>query len=170
MRYGFGATDTGTAAAEALTIGQGLCQDYAHIMIALCREAGMAARYVSGHMLGEGGSHAWVEVLIQEVNALEPTPLTPPTAAARISATSPSPSGATTATLRRLQVRFLRPIVGGSRRRSGRGLTWVEYEDGEKWCGDKIALYGKISSVDSVFYGVFISGIQTTCGCWCQEE
>ena len=35
-------------------------------MIALCREAGMAARYVSGHMLGEGGSHAWVEVLIQE--------------------------------------------------------------------------------------------------------
>ena len=78
MRYGFGATDTGTAAAEALTIGQGLCQDYAHIMIALCREAGMAARYVSGHMLGEGGSHAWVEVLIQEgerfrAHAFDPT-------------------------------------------------------------------------------------------------
>lgn len=33
-------------------------------MLATCRAAGLAARYVSGHMLGEGGSHAWVEVLL----------------------------------------------------------------------------------------------------------
>ena len=66
MRYGFGATDTRTAAKDALSGGVGLCQDYAHIMIALCRAAGVPARYVSGHMLGEGGSHAWMEVLAPE--------------------------------------------------------------------------------------------------------
>jgi transglutaminase-like putative cysteine protease len=33
------------------------------VMIAACRVAGIAARYVSGHLVGEGGSHAWVEVL-----------------------------------------------------------------------------------------------------------
>lgn len=66
LRYGAGATTVSSTAAEALSIGQGLCQDYAHIMIAICRTVGMAARYVSGHMLGEGGSHAWVEVLLLE--------------------------------------------------------------------------------------------------------
>ena len=43
---------------------RGVCQDYAHIMAALCRLHGIAARYVSGHLLGEGGTHAWVEVLL----------------------------------------------------------------------------------------------------------
>lgn len=66
LRYGFGATDTRTPAASALAGGVGLCQDYAHVMVAMCRAAGVAARYVSGHMLGEGGSHAWVEVLLPE--------------------------------------------------------------------------------------------------------
>ncbi len=66
LRYGFGATDTRTPAAAALAGGVGLCQDYAHIMVAMCRAAGVPARYVSGHMLGEGGSHAWAEVLIPE--------------------------------------------------------------------------------------------------------
>jgi transglutaminase-like putative cysteine protease len=32
-------------------------------MLTACRIAGVAARYVSGHLTGEGGSHAWVEVL-----------------------------------------------------------------------------------------------------------
>lgn len=64
MQYGSGATGVQTGAAQALAIGKGLCQDYAHIMLALCRAAGIAARYVSGHMLAEGGSHAWVEVLL----------------------------------------------------------------------------------------------------------
>ena len=45
-------------------MGQGVCQDYAHLMIVLCRLCGLPARYVSGHMLGEGGTHAWVEVLL----------------------------------------------------------------------------------------------------------
>jgi transglutaminase-like putative cysteine protease len=64
MRYEHGSTDVRTTAADALAIGRGLCQDYAHIMLAICRVAGVPARYVSGHMLGEGGSHAWVEVLL----------------------------------------------------------------------------------------------------------
>ncbi|NNJ11278.1 transglutaminase family protein [Chloroflexales bacterium ZM16-3] len=64
MRYGYGATTVSTPAAEALAVGKGLCQDYAHIMLAICRAAGIPARYVSGHMLGEGGSHAWVEALV----------------------------------------------------------------------------------------------------------
>lgn len=63
MRYGSGATGVHTTAAHALTIGKGLCQDYAHIMLAICRAAKLPARYVSGHMLAEGGSHAWVEAL-----------------------------------------------------------------------------------------------------------
>ena len=69
MRYGFGATDTRTSASAALAGGVGLCQDYAHIMVAMCRAAGVPARYVSGHMLGEGGSHAWAEVLVPEGDA-----------------------------------------------------------------------------------------------------
>jgi transglutaminase-like putative cysteine protease len=64
MRYGWGVTNVDTTAAEALALGQGLCQDYAHIMLAICRAAGLPARYISGHLLGEGGSHAWVEVLL----------------------------------------------------------------------------------------------------------
>jgi transglutaminase-like putative cysteine protease len=66
MRYGFGATQVSTTAAEALAVGEGVCQDYAHIMLALCRLCGLPARYVSGHLLGEGGSHAWVEVLLAD--------------------------------------------------------------------------------------------------------
>jgi transglutaminase-like putative cysteine protease len=64
MRYEAGVTTVQTTAAEALALRRGMCQDYAHVMIAICRAAGLAARYVSGHLLGEGGSHAWVEVLL----------------------------------------------------------------------------------------------------------
>ncbi len=64
LRYSHGATDIHTTAAQALELGRGVCQDYAHIMLALCRLRGLAARYVSGHLLGEGGTHAWVEVLV----------------------------------------------------------------------------------------------------------
>lgn len=43
-------------------MGCGVCQDYAHILTALCRAAGIAARYAAGMMTGEGASHAWTEV------------------------------------------------------------------------------------------------------------
>jgi transglutaminase-like putative cysteine protease len=63
MRYVPDVTTVATTAAQAYTLGVGVCQDYAHIMIALARACGLAARYVSGHLLGEGGTHAWVEVI-----------------------------------------------------------------------------------------------------------
>jgi transglutaminase-like putative cysteine protease len=70
MRYASGKTSVATTAAEALALGAGLCQDFAHIMLAICRTAGLPARYVSGHLLGEGGSHAWVEVFLPEGGGL----------------------------------------------------------------------------------------------------
>ena len=51
-------------AAEALALGTGVCQDYAHVMLSLCRACGLPSRYVSGHLLGQGGTHAWVEVVL----------------------------------------------------------------------------------------------------------
>lgn len=64
LKYRHEVTDIHTTAAEALALGEGVCQDFAHIMLALCRLCGLPARYASGHMLGEGGTHAWVEVLV----------------------------------------------------------------------------------------------------------
>ena len=64
MQYSGQVTSIRTTAAQALALGRGVCQDYAHIMLALCRSCGLPARYVSGHLLGEGGTHAWVEVLV----------------------------------------------------------------------------------------------------------
>lgn len=57
-----GVTSVKTTAAEAFAGGQGVCQDYAHILISLCRKAGVPARYVAGLLPGEGATHAWVEV------------------------------------------------------------------------------------------------------------
>jgi transglutaminase-like putative cysteine protease len=64
MTYKMGATGVRTTASEALALGTGVCQDYAHVMLAVCRACGLPARYVSGHLLGQGGSHAWVEVVL----------------------------------------------------------------------------------------------------------
>jgi transglutaminase-like putative cysteine protease len=66
MHYTSEVTDVKTTAQVALQLGKGVCQDYAHIMLVLCRLCGIPARYVSGHMLGEGGTHAWVEVLLPD--------------------------------------------------------------------------------------------------------
>jgi transglutaminase-like putative cysteine protease len=63
ISYQLGVTGTQTPAAMALHLGQGVCQDYTHIMLSLLRTMGIPARYVSGHLLGEGAPHAWVEVL-----------------------------------------------------------------------------------------------------------
>ena len=62
MAYELGVTGVRTTASEAWQLRRGVCQDMAHVMIAMCRARGMPARYVSGHLLGEGASHAWVEV------------------------------------------------------------------------------------------------------------
>lgn len=55
-------TSVDTTATEAFSIGKGVCQDYAHILIALCRKAQIPSRYIVGFIIGEGETHAWVEV------------------------------------------------------------------------------------------------------------
>jgi transglutaminase-like putative cysteine protease len=68
----------------AIASRQGVCQDFAHTMIALLRQIGIPARYVSGYLYrGRGdhdrslpdASHAWVEVLLPQLNwvGLDPT-------------------------------------------------------------------------------------------------
>jgi len=70
---------------EALRARQGVCQDFAHIMITLVRQLKIPCRYVSGYMFHrdevrkdrsvEGASHAWVEALIPRLGwiAFDPT-------------------------------------------------------------------------------------------------
>ncbi len=72
--YEQGVTGVSTSAAEAWSLGMGVCQDYAHIFIALCHLAGIPARYITGMMIGEGATHAWVEILSGDYwYALDPT-------------------------------------------------------------------------------------------------
>lgn len=56
-------TNIYTTAEEAFSQGYGVCQDYSHIFIALLHLAKIPARYVTGLIVGEGASHAWVEIL-----------------------------------------------------------------------------------------------------------
>ncbi|HSV36190.1 MAG TPA: transglutaminase family protein, partial [Ramlibacter sp.] len=71
FEYESEATDVSTPALEALALRKGVCQDFAHIMLACLRSLGLPARYVSGYMLtepppgrarlvGADASHAWV--------------------------------------------------------------------------------------------------------------
>lgn len=70
--YEAGVTRADSPIDHALTEGRGVCQDFAHVMIAICRDWGIPARYVSGYLFLEGGhersdpdaSHAWVEVFL----------------------------------------------------------------------------------------------------------
>ena len=64
VTYEYGVTTVTTTAAEALACGRGVCQDSAHVMLALCHILRLPARYVSGHLLGQGGTHAWTEVVV----------------------------------------------------------------------------------------------------------
>lgn len=62
FHYESGSTRVESTAEEAMTQGKGVCQDYSHILLSLCRKAGIPARYVVGMLEGEGASHAWVEI------------------------------------------------------------------------------------------------------------
>jgi len=74
ITYKLSVTGTQTPAAMALHLGQGVFQDYAPILLAVLRLLEIPARYVSGHLLGEGAPHAWVEaVLTDEVIGYDPT-------------------------------------------------------------------------------------------------
>jgi transglutaminase-like putative cysteine protease len=71
-------TQINTPAREALAQRKGVCQDFAHIMIACLRALGLPARYVSGYLLthpapgmiklqGSDASHAWVAVYVPDL-------------------------------------------------------------------------------------------------------
>ncbi|MGC3982330.1 MAG: transglutaminase family protein [Steroidobacteraceae bacterium] len=73
LTYDPNATIVGTPLASVLETRRGVCQDFAHLMIACLRSRGLSARYVSGYIrtiVPEGGvaltgadaSHAWVSV------------------------------------------------------------------------------------------------------------
>jgi transglutaminase-like putative cysteine protease len=66
ITYQFGATGVQTPAAMALHLGRGVCQDFAHLAISILREMRVPVRYVSGHLLGEGAPHAWIETLLPD--------------------------------------------------------------------------------------------------------
>jgi len=66
VQYRQGVTEVTHSAADALALGSGVCQDHAHVMLALCRARGVPARYVSGYVdpgnAPEAASHAWIDV------------------------------------------------------------------------------------------------------------
>lgn len=62
MVYTPGVTNMLTTAEDAYRLRKGVCQDFAHTMVALCRAIGYPSRYACGLMSGEGKTHAWVEV------------------------------------------------------------------------------------------------------------
>jgi transglutaminase-like putative cysteine protease len=49
----------------------------AHLMLALCHLVGLPARYVSGHLIGQGGTHAWVEVVVPQAGDAVAVPFDP---------------------------------------------------------------------------------------------
>ena len=61
LSYEQGFTDTLTTAESALSLGKGVCQDFSHILIALLRMDGIAARYIAGLAFCDGETHSWVE-------------------------------------------------------------------------------------------------------------
>lgn len=64
LRYEKRVTTVRTPLSEALDLGRGVCQDFAHLMLGACRELGIPARYVSGYINqpGEIATHAWCQV------------------------------------------------------------------------------------------------------------
>ena len=62
FQYEPGVTGVNTTAEEAFCRGSGVCQDYAHILLALCRLERIPCRYIAGMLMGEGATHAWIEV------------------------------------------------------------------------------------------------------------
>jgi transglutaminase-like putative cysteine protease len=83
LAYEQGSTTVSTSAEEAWRAGRGVCQDFAHVTLAILRLLGIPSRYVSGYFhpepeaaIGEtlvGESHAWVEAWVGDWLAVDPT-------------------------------------------------------------------------------------------------
>lgn len=64
-------TGVNTRATDALKLRMGVCQDFAHVHLGLCRSLGIPARYVSGYFFNNTrrpreieASHAWIEAFV----------------------------------------------------------------------------------------------------------
>ena len=79
FQYASKSTDIGTPALEVLNRRKGVCQDFAHILIASLRSIGLSAKYISGYILtnpppgqarliGGDASHAWVSIYIPTID------------------------------------------------------------------------------------------------------
>jgi transglutaminase-like putative cysteine protease len=80
--YTTGVTRVDTPIEDVVVAGAGVCQDMAHLMIALCRRRRMAARYVSGWLRLHGAerpseSHAWLEAAVPGLGWVELDPTHP---------------------------------------------------------------------------------------------
>lgn len=88
LDYEPGSTSIGEPVEQVLAGGKGVCQDYAHLAVALCRSIGVPARYVSGYLFTSNDAtgaldadlvrvqtHAWFEAAIPGVGwlPLDPT-------------------------------------------------------------------------------------------------
>jgi len=81
MRFDTEATAADTSAEQACAAGHGVCQDFAHMFIAVSRALGVPARYVSGHLFRRDGAHvqeaahAWAEAWVGDLGwvAFDPT-------------------------------------------------------------------------------------------------
>jgi len=86
LGYATGVTGPDSPIDHAIEAGNGVCQDFAHIMIAICRSWGVPARYVSGYIYSDrnthdrsdpGATHAWVEVFLPSLRWVGIDPTTP---------------------------------------------------------------------------------------------
>ena len=83
LEYVRGVTHVHTSATEAFAAGRGVCQDFAHLALAVLRAGGIPARYVSGYLHPDpaadvgveavGESHAWVEAWVGDWWGWDPT-------------------------------------------------------------------------------------------------
>ncbi len=82
IRYEKGSTTVDTTVERLIQVRRGVCQDMAHLFLALCRRRGVPARYVSGWLFqpgrGEPGeSHAWCDAWVPGVGWMEFDPTHP---------------------------------------------------------------------------------------------
>lgn len=72
FRYEPGVTNVNTHLEEAFRMRHGVCQDFTHVLLGLCRSIGIPARYASGYLyngprdtlVGAQASHAWAEIYL----------------------------------------------------------------------------------------------------------
>ena len=66
LKYESASTHVHTHMSEVLRDRRGVCQDFAHLLIGLCRALKIPARYISGYLATEAASatHAWIEVFV----------------------------------------------------------------------------------------------------------